>query len=83
MLWIALRAWPDAGAPAPAALQSALACHALRYTPRVSLARDAVLMEVSASLRLFGGLRALLLELRQELRREMGLDDGADLRAAV
>lgn len=83
MLWIALRAWPEAPGSASAALQSALACHALRYTPRVSLARDAVLMEVSASLRLFGGLAALWLQLRQELQQEMGLNDSADVRAAA
>ncbi len=83
MLWIALRAWPEAPGSAPAALQSALACHALRYTPRVSLARDAVLMEVSASLRLFGGLAALRVQLWRELQQEMGLDDSAGLRAAA
>lgn len=81
MLWIALRAWPDV--PAMPAAHASLACHALRYTPRVSLARDAVLMEVSASLRLFGGLRALLVQLREQVMREGWLEDAQGLRAAA
>ena len=66
MLWIALRAWPEAG-PVDAGSLQALACHALRCTPRVSLAPAAVLMEVSASLRLFGGLAPMLAQLRQQM----------------
>ena len=62
MLWSALLLSPSsADAPRPiepAALQ-ALAIWALQFTPRVALADDAVLMEVEASLRLFGGRRAL------------------------
>lgn len=63
MRWIALQACirPDA-APAlidAAAAQQALACLALGYTPRVALVDEAVLMEVSGSLRLFGGLGRL------------------------
>jgi 4-hydroxy-3-polyprenylbenzoate decarboxylase len=64
VLWIALRAWSEAG-PVDAGSVQALACHALRCTPRVSLAPAAVLMEVSTSLRLFGGLAPLLAQLRQ------------------
>ncbi len=59
MLWIALQAWSEGGEPVPDALQ-ALAWQALGFTPRVALASDAALMEVSASLRLFGGLRGLM-----------------------
>ncbi len=44
---------------------------ACRFTPNVSLAPDAVLLEISASLALFGGLGALLNELRAGLR-ELG-----------
>lgn len=65
MRWIALQAWLDAdgaGRADPGALQS-LAWQALSFTPRVTLAPDAALMEVSASLRLFGGLRRLLEQL--------------------
>jgi protein ImuB len=62
MLWIALQAWSEDAQPVPE-LSQALAWQALALTPRVALARDAALMEVSASLRLFGGLRGLLLRL--------------------
>lgn len=63
MRWIALQACirPDA-APVlidAVAAQQALACMALGYTPRVALVDEAVLMEVSGSLRLFGGLARL------------------------
>ncbi len=69
MRWIALRAWPE---PMEAGSRQALACHALRCTPRVTLAPDAVLMEVSGSLRLWGGLARLLADLRARV-----LADGA------
>ena len=69
MRWIALRAWPE---PMEAGSRQALACHALGYTPRVTLAPDAVLMEVSGSLRLWGGLARLLADLRARV-----LADGA------
>ena len=45
--------------PTLEATQRAVATWALQFTPRVSLAVDAVLMEVLASTRLFGGKRAL------------------------
>lgn len=38
----------------------AVACWAGRFTPRVSLAGDTVLLEIGRCLRLFGGLRALV-----------------------
>ncbi|MDP3134853.1 MAG: DNA polymerase Y family protein, partial [Burkholderiaceae bacterium] len=49
------------------ALQRALGWQALRFTPRVTLIDEAVLLEVSASARLFGGLRALVADLMGEL----------------
>ena len=62
MLWVALQAIlePPELKPADPRTQQALAWHALAFTPRVTLVDDAVLMEVSASLRLFGGLSKLL-----------------------
>jgi protein ImuB len=46
----------------------ALALALARYTPQIVLQTDGVLLEVEASLRLFGGLRALLRALRGTLR---------------
>jgi protein ImuB len=80
MLWIALRAWPEAG-PVDAGSVQALGCHALRCTPRVSLAPAAVLMEVSASLRLFGGLAPMLAQLRQQIL-STGMVEAVTLQAA-
>lgn len=59
----------EAGAqPQPHALsqQHALGCWALQFTPRVALFEEAVLMEVHASQRLFGGAQALRERLAQE-----------------
>ena len=60
MLWSALRLpnTDDPPSPTDAALQ-ALAVWALQFTPRVAVAEEAVLLEVGASLRLFGGRAAL------------------------
>lgn len=60
MLWSALRLpiTDDPPSPTDAALQ-ALAVWALQFTPRVAVVEEAVLLEVAASLRLFGGRRAL------------------------
>ena len=60
MLWSALRLPPpdDSASPTDAALQ-ALALWALQFTPRVAVADEAVVMELAASVRLFGGWRAL------------------------
>ncbi len=65
MLWVALQAIlePPDLKPADARTQQALGWHALAFTPRVTLVDEAVLMEVSASLRLFGGLSKLLKKL--------------------
>lgn len=60
MLWSALKL-PCTDEPLPStdpALQ-ALAVWALQFTPRVAIAEEAVLLEVAASLRLFGGGAAL------------------------
>ncbi|MDD5030604.1 MAG: DNA polymerase Y family protein [Rhodoferax sp.] len=61
MHWIALR--PEAPAGAVAELSDparALGWWALRYTPRVARVGSVVLLEVSGSVRLWGGLPALL-----------------------
>ncbi|HAX20920.1 MAG TPA: DNA polymerase [Hydrogenophaga sp.] len=60
MLWSALRlpAPDDTASPTEAALQ-ALALWALQFTPRVAVADEAVVMELAASVRLFGGWHAL------------------------
>ena len=68
MWWLALQvdAAADAGAPNPQGPQqavpilTALAWWALRFTPWVAYLEDAVVLEVSACQRLFGGHEALL-----------------------
>jgi len=67
MLWSALRLPPpdDSALPTDAALQ-ALALWALQFTPRVAVADEAVVMELAASVRLFGGWRALRERVRAE-----------------
>ena len=75
MLWTALLPSPCAGTAAStdaAAPQRALATWALQFTPRVALADEAVLMEVEASVRLFGGRRALRERVWNE-GRELGV----------
>ena len=71
MRWIALQALvPTEAATAPVtvlAVQHAMACIALGFTPRVTLLDEAVLLEVSSSLRLFGGLVRLHQLLAQRL----------------
>jgi len=71
MLWSALLLPPpdDTASPTDAALQ-ALAVWALQFTPRVAVADEAVVMELAASVRLFGGWRAL---------RERFVADGREL----
>lgn len=60
MLWAALLLphAPD-GTPPPTEALHGLASWALQFTPRVAVLDEAVLMEVEASVRLFGGKRAL------------------------
>ena len=80
MHWIALQAWPEElpadavhGSPdaaaAPATLladaATALAWWALQFTPRVAQVGPVVVLEVSASERLFGGRRQLLAQMLQ------------------
>ena len=68
MRWIALQACitdPGPSGMDDAAAQRAVASMALGLTPRVTLLDEAVLMEVSGSLRLFGGLAKLLQRLEQ------------------
>lgn len=64
MHWIALTAQPDAAAQTlqdgVADAATALGWWALQFTPRVALVEGAVLLEVSASERLWGGRAALL-----------------------
>jgi protein ImuB len=80
MLWLALycptrptsdsaaASLPDAAAtPATAFPTPALACWAGRFTPHVNLVPDALRLEISGSLRLFGGLPALLGRVREDL----------------
>ena len=80
MLWLALHcptrptsdseaaSPPDAPATPTAAFPTpALACWAGRYTSHVNLAPAALRLEISGSLRLFGGLPALLNLLRADL----------------
>lgn len=60
MLWAALLLPLRADAtPPPHDTLVGLATWALQFTPRVAISEDAVLMEVEASVRLFGGRRAL------------------------
>ena len=70
MRWIALQACirtePGPLAMDEAAAQRALASIALGFTPRVALLDEAVLLEVSGSLRLFGGLTRLAQLLGQQ-----------------
>lgn len=72
MRWLALCCTPDA----PAGDSNALAWLALSFTPRVARLEEAVVAEMSASLRLFGGARALRQKLQAEAART-GLALGA------
>jgi len=71
MLWAALLldAQPSPQSPRnpqPTDAQRGLAVWCLQFTPRVALVDDAVLMEVEASARLFGGRRKLVARVREE-----------------
>jgi protein ImuB len=72
MRWLALCCTPED----PAGDRDALAWLALGFTPRVARLEEAVVAEVSASLRLFRGARALRLRL-QARAAEAGLALGA------
>lgn len=73
MLWAALPIRPDADKPPDDQLR-AIAMWALQYTPRTAIVDDAVVMEVEASVRLFGGRRAL---------RDRVVAEGAELGVAA
>jgi protein ImuB len=65
MRWLALCCTPDA----PAGDRDALAWLALSFTPRVARLEEAVVAEVSSSLRLFRGARALRQRLQAQARQ--------------
>ena len=72
MLWAALLPIPiQSGLPIE---PEPLSVWALQFTPRVAIIEDAVLLEVEASIRLFGGLQAL-----QELVNLGGQELGAEV----
>lgn len=64
MFWVALQAAPDAAAPALSDPGAALGWWALQFTPKVARVGDALLLELSASERLWGGRAALLRQLQ-------------------
>ncbi len=64
MFWIALLPAPPT-TPASSLWLETLAWRALRFSPRVTLLEEAVLLEAQGSLRLWGGKRRLLEELEQ------------------
>ncbi len=70
MFWIALL--PAAPTAEPFSPLETLAWRALRFSPRVTLLEEAVLLEAQGSLRLWGGKRRLLQELEQ-----LGVDEGS------
>ena len=65
MHWAALRL-NDSCQPSPATESAGVALWALQFTPRVAHLDEAVLMELAASERLFGGAEALQGRLRRE-----------------
>ncbi|WP_413880803.1 hypothetical protein [Candidatus Aalborgicola defluviihabitans] len=68
MHWIALQPASDAlDAPVLTDATSAWAWWALQFTPLVARLEDALLLEVSASQRLFGGVDALLAKILYQL----------------
>lgn len=76
MFWIALSPRPDTPDPAAASAlphdaSTALGWWALQFTPRVAQREQVVLLEVSASERLFGGREPLLAHLLQAVQAAM------------
>ena len=59
MLWAALRTPRETATPPPTDAQRHLATWAMQFSPRVAHLEEAVVIEVEASTRLFGGKRAL------------------------
>lgn len=66
MLWAALLLPGPDGTPPPTEALRGLATWALQFTPRVAVLDEAVVLEVLASVRLFGGRRALRERVRGE-----------------
>ena len=68
MHWIALQPQPEAAPPADTLTDplTALGWWALQFTPKVAQLQDSVLLEVSASARLWGGQAALLQHIYME-----------------
>ena len=68
LLWICLR-WPETSASSPDRdILQRLALSMLQYTPKVALFRqDSVVLEVSGSLSLFGGIRQLERKVRHQV----------------
>lgn len=64
MFWIALQAWPEVTPPALSDPVAALGWWALQFTPKVARVGDALLLEISASERLWRGRAALLCRIR-------------------
>ncbi len=71
MLWAALLPRDDTRPLSNEALLSGIATWGLQFTPRVALQKAAVLLEVEASARLFGGKRALARRIAEEAQ-ELG-----------
>ncbi|MEY4564563.1 MAG: hypothetical protein RLZZ618_3840 [Pseudomonadota bacterium] len=63
--WVALRL-NDTGSPLSPSEAAGVAMWALQFTPRVACLDEAVVMEVAASIRLFGGLPALTTRVMRE-----------------
>jgi protein ImuB len=68
VLWLAI--YRQSTAPPPASDLERLACWAGGFTPRVSMVRTGLLLEVGACLRLFGGLDTLRQKIAQELAEQ-------------
>ncbi len=79
MFWVALQAAPDTASPALSDPGVALGWWALQFTPKVARVGDVLLLEISASERLWRGRAALLRQLQSaqkpvtELRYARGL----------
>ena len=77
MHWVALLPLPYAEAPEVPGQDEALrlwSWRALQFTPRVALADGVVVLEISASERLFGGRRALLRQLFEQNQPHPGVE---------
>lgn len=81
MLWAAC--WLPESEPATAAgLRPLLADWALQFTPRVTWLDEALLLELAASVRLFGGRRALRMRLRRGVQALFGPEAAGPARLA-